>query len=50
MVPNPHDTLFKAVLAQLEHARGVLQTVVRVALGWWSSPIRVLLARPQHPR
>ena len=32
MVPNPHDTLFKAVLGQLEHARGVLQTVVPAAL------------------
>jgi hypothetical protein len=32
MVPNPHDTLFKVVFGQLEHARGMLQTVVPPAL------------------
>jgi hypothetical protein len=32
MVPNPHDTLFKVVFSQLEHARGMLQTVVPPAL------------------
>lgn len=32
MVPNPHDTLFKVVFSQLEHARGLLQTVVPPAL------------------
>lgn len=32
MVPNPHDALFKAVLGQVEHARGALRSWVPAAL------------------
>ncbi|HEY0482363.1 MAG TPA: Rpn family recombination-promoting nuclease/putative transposase [Kofleriaceae bacterium] len=32
MIPNPHDGLFKGVLGQAEHARGMLRAVVPAAL------------------
>jgi predicted transposase/invertase (TIGR01784 family) len=44
MVHNPHDALFKFALAQPEHARGVLQTVVppvlAEALDWSTLTLR----------
>jgi predicted transposase YdaD len=33
MIPNPHDALFKLVLSQPEHARGMLRAVVPAVLG-----------------
>lgn len=32
MIPNPHDSLFKAVFARPEHARGELQSILPYAL------------------
>jgi predicted transposase/invertase (TIGR01784 family) len=33
VIPNPHDALFKLVLGQPEHARGMLRAVVPAVLG-----------------
>ena len=44
MIPNPHDALFKVVLGQPEHARGVLRAVVppvlAEALDWQTLTLR----------
>jgi predicted transposase/invertase (TIGR01784 family) len=32
MIPNPHDSMFKAVFGQPEHARGALRAIVPAAL------------------
>jgi hypothetical protein len=44
MIPNPHDALFKAVLGQPEHARGMLRAVVpsvlAEALDWQTLTLR----------
>jgi predicted transposase/invertase (TIGR01784 family) len=44
MIPTPHDALFKAVLGQPEHARGMLRAVVppvlAEALDWQTLTLR----------
>jgi Putative transposase, YhgA-like len=48
MIANPHDAMFKAVLGQPEHARGMLRAIVPPALAEsldWSTLTRPLPVR-----